>query len=240
MTTIDESLETFHAWSPSHWAAIAGTVVIAFALAAVRRRVRGEPGRARRLDVTLAALATVAWIVTQVFQMTRDEFPARTALPLHWSDLIALAVPVALYTQWRWVRAVVYFWGLALGMLAFLMPDLRVGPARLGYWLFWVAHMIIFAGIVYELVGRDLRPGWRDLGRAVAAAVVYGMLIVPFNAVTGYGYGYLGPDHAEQPAALAYFGRWPWRLAPLALTGAAVMAGLTVPWVVGRRGSGAR
>jgi hypothetical integral membrane protein (TIGR02206 family) len=228
-TTSHHPLQTFHPWSASHWGAILGTLICCAMLAGLRRRWRGRPA-ARRLDMTLATSAAVIWFTTQLLQAASDEFPARTALPLHVSDLTSLAVPVALVTCWRWARCVVYFWGLALGSLAFFLPDLRAGPAKLGFWLFWVAHLVIMLGVVYETVGRDFWPGWRDFGRACRVSLLYAALIVPFNAATGYGYGYLGPEHPGEPAILRHFGNWPFRVVPIVLAGLAGMALLTVPW----------
>jgi hypothetical protein len=63
------------------------------------------------------------------------------------------------------------------------------------------------------------------------------MLIIPFNAATGFCYGYIGPDHANQPPAIAYFGPWPLRCVFLILTGLAGMALLTLPWQFSTRRS---
>src|SRR5688500_18545773 len=108
--TGETPLQTFSAWSASHWAAIAATAIAAAALSFTRRRLEGAPTAARRLDRTFAAVAAVSWVATQLLQGLLDEFPAGTALPLHISDVAALTVPVALWTTWRWARAVLYYW----------------------------------------------------------------------------------------------------------------------------------
>jgi hypothetical integral membrane protein (TIGR02206 family) len=235
MMIADDPLQTFSAWSASHWAAIAAAIIASAALALARRRQRRAPLTARRLDRAFAAFAAVTWLVTQVLQASLDEFPAGTALPLHVSDLTALVVPLALWTGWRWTRAVLYYWGLALASLAFLLPDLRHGPARLGYWLFWLPHVVIITAVVYDLVGRGFRPGWRDFYRAACASLLYAALVTPFNAVTGYSYGYLGPERQGEPSVLSGFGPWPWRVAPIVASGLAGMAVLTVPWELSER-----
>jgi hypothetical integral membrane protein (TIGR02206 family) len=228
-------VNTFTRWSPSHWGAIVVTLTVAAAMAAARRRLRDNPPAGRRLDLAFATVAAVTWVATQILQATLDEFPATTALPLHVSDLTALAVPIALLAQDRWSRAIVYFWGLALATpLAFLMPDLGAGPARLGYWLFWLPHLLIFTTAVYDIVARGYRPGWPDYRRAAIVSIVYSLLIVPVNAVTGFFYGYLGPPHAGEPAALAIFGPWPWRALTIVLTGLLAMALIALPWEIKR------
>jgi hypothetical integral membrane protein (TIGR02206 family) len=151
-------------------------------------------------------------------------------LPLHVSDLTLLAVPIALWTSWRWSRAIVWCWGVALCTLAFIIPDLRDGPARLGFWTFWIGHITILAATVYEVAGRGYRPGWRDFARAAVLSTIYVALMLPFDALTRFNYGYVGPDQPSQPPALRYFGPWPWRVAAILLTGVAAMALATLPW----------
>ena len=230
MPTPDDPLATFRPWSLAHWAAIVAAMGLAALLASLRRLSRKRPAEAGRLDARLAAFAALTWLATQLLQARTGAFDARNALPLHVSDLTALAVPLALWTCWRWVRCVVYYWGLALASLAFVLPDLRDGPGRLGYWLFWVAHAVILLGVAYETIGRGYRPGWRDFRLAVGVSMAYATVMIPFNAATGYTYGYLGPPHAAEPAALAFFGPWPLRVVPIILAGVAAMALLTVPW----------
>jgi hypothetical integral membrane protein (TIGR02206 family) len=118
---------------------------------------------------------------------------------------------------------------VALCTLAFIMPDLRDGPARLGFWLFWGTHVTILAAAVYDAVGRGYRPGWRDFATASISATIYALVILPFDALTKLNYGYIGPDQPSQPAALRYFGPWPWRAAAMLLTAIAAM--FVVTWL---------
>jgi hypothetical integral membrane protein (TIGR02206 family) len=229
-----DSLATFHAWSAVHWAVIGATIVISVSSAFWRRSWDHRSAAARTLDRSLAVLTFIIWIAIQVLQLVRDDFSAGTALPLHVSDLTLLAVPIALWSSSRWASAVVYCWGLSLGSLAFLIPDLRDGPAKLGFWLFWSGHVVITAAIVYEIVGRRFRPSWADFRRAATLALVYAILIVPFNAVTGHSYGYLGPDQPNQPAVLRAFGPWPRRVTPVFLTGVIAMSLVVAPWQIRR------
>jgi hypothetical integral membrane protein (TIGR02206 family) len=217
-------LDTFHAWSLTHWVVIFGCIIVSITLAAMRRKV-GRP-----LDLVLAPLTAVSWLVIQLVQATSERFSLNTSLPLHVSDLTLLIVPIALWTQRRWTRAILYYWGLALGSLAFLIPDLHDGPAHIGFWFFWIGHTIIIAAVVYDLFGRDYRPTWGDFAIAALASTIYAAVIVPFNAITHLSYGYLGPDQAAQPAILHHFGPWPLRVVPLVLTGLFAMAALTLPW----------
>jgi hypothetical integral membrane protein (TIGR02206 family) len=224
MPTTTHSLDMFAAWSIVHWLVIVATILISIALVFLRRRM------GRRLDAGLAILTAIIWLTIQLVQLLSDEFSAGTSLPLHVSDLTLLAVPISLSTCSRWSRALLYCWGVALGSLAFIIPDLHDGPAKLGFWTFWVGHITIIAAVGYELAARDFRPTWRDFARAAALTTIYVVLIVPFNALTGHSYGYLGPAHATEPAVLKLFGPWPLRVIPVVITGLAAMALVTLPW----------
>lgn len=226
-------MDTFRAWSAAHWLVIAATVVLAVVLSALRRGA--ERGNGKRLDRALAIVATAIWLVINAWQIGSDAFSPATALPLHVSDLTMLAIPIALWTSWRWSRAVVYYWGLALGSLAYITPDLRDGPARAGFWLFWTGHVMMMVAIAYDLWGRGYRPGWGDWRIAALISIAYAAAILPINALTRYSYGYLGPDQPGQPALLDLFGAWPERVVPIVLTGLAAMALLTLPWTLAAR-----
>ena len=226
--------DTFTPWSLAHWLVIVVTALLAILLSLLRRRLR-DGGVARKLDVAFAILAAAAFVTINVWQLVSGEFTWNTALPLHVTDVTMLCVPIALWTSRRVPRAIVYYWGLALGTFAFAIPDLHAGPARIGFWIFWTSHAVMMIAIAYELLGRGYRPGWRDFRIAAMASIAYAAMIVPFNWSTGYSYGYLGPDQPGQPALLSRFGRWPARVAPILVAGIALMALLTLPWRVGRR-----
>jgi hypothetical integral membrane protein (TIGR02206 family) len=226
--------QTFRAGSASHCAVIVVVAVVAATMAVIRSRQRDQPSSraGTTLDRAFAVVAAVAWLFINARQLLGGDFARGTVLPLHVSDLTELAVPFALWMSWRWARAVVYYWGLALGSLAFIIPDLHDGPGRIGFWLFWSGHTIIMTAIVYDLFGRGYRPAWRDWAIVAAISLAYAALVIPFNAVTGDSYGYLGPDRPGQPALLALFGPWPMRVVPIVVAGIAGMAVLTLPWTL--------
>ena len=226
---------TFTPWSLAHWLVIVVTALLAMLLSRLRCRLRRDAAIARKLDIAFAILAAVAFVVINGWQLVSGEFSWNTALPLHVTDVTMLCVPIALWTSRPIPRAIVYYWGLALGTFAFAIPDLDAGPARVGFWIFWTSHALMMIAIAYELVGRGYRPGWRDFRIAAMASIAYAAVIVPFNGSTGYSYGYLGPDQPGQPALVSRFGSWPARVMPILVTGIALMALLTLPWTLLQR-----
>ena len=199
-------------------------------------------GRALRKDTelalrqTLAALAVCYWLAYNIWWNWHG-IDWRIGLPLQICDLNGLIAPFALLTGQRWARATLHFWTAALTLQAFIQPALTAGPASLVFWAFWCAHTIIAACAVYDIGVLGFRPGWRDLGRAVAVSAAYGALVVPLNAWLGSDYGFVGnpaPDIAIPPFVEA-LGPRPQRAIILAALVPLGFVAVLLPWRIARR-----
>jgi hypothetical integral membrane protein (TIGR02206 family) len=201
-------------------------------------------GRALRPDAEailrrlLAALAVCYWLAYNIWWNWNGLDP-RTGLPLHICDINGLIAPLALLTGWRWARATLYFWTAALTLQAFIQPALTAGPASLVFWAFWTAHTIIAACAVYDIGVLGFRPGWHDLGYALAVSAVYVALIVPLNLWLGSNYGYLGNPAAENeiPPFVRALGPWPQRAIILVVLAAFGFVVVLLPWRIAARRS---
>ena len=185
----------------------------------------------------LAALAVCYWLAYNIWWNWHGIDP-RNGLPLQLCDFNGLMAPLALVTGWRWVRATLYFWTAALTVQAFIQPSLTEGPASPVFWTFWAAHTIIAACAVYDIVVLGFRPGWRDLGCAVIASVVYVVLIVPVDLWLGANYGFVGipPAGVGIPPFVDALGPWPQRAIVLVALVPLGFVVVLLPWlVVGRR-----
>lgn len=236
MLTIVAESQAFQPWSGTH----AAVVVVFFAgtafLVSWRRRSGGDGSRP--LDRGLAIGAAVLWLVVNGWQMLPGRFTAAQSIPLHLCDLTLLAVPLALGAGFWWARAILYFWGLGLSSQGFFTPDLQDGPARAGFWFFWLSHAAVVGGAVYDLAGRGYRPTWRDCGFALLAGFGYAAVVLPLDVLKGYNYGYLGETPpGQQPTLIDKLGPWPGRVVLIALLVSAAMALLMVPWELARRWS---
>ena len=106
---------------------------------------------------TLAALAVCYWLAYTTWWNWHG-LDLRTGLPLQVCDFNGLIAPLALLSGWRFVRATLYFWTAALTLQAFIQPALTAGPAALVFWAFWMAHTLIAACAVYDIVVLGLSP----------------------------------------------------------------------------------
>jgi hypothetical integral membrane protein (TIGR02206 family) len=181
----------------------------------------------------LAALAVCYWVAYNTWWNWHG-LDLRTGLPLHICDFNGLIAPLALLSGWRFVRATLYFWTAALTLQAFIQPALTAGPASLVFWAFWVAHTLIVACAVYDIVVLGYRPCWSDLGRALIVSAGYVALVVPINLWLGSNYGYLGNPAAvsEVPPFVHALGPWPQRAVILVALVPLGFVAVLLPWLI--------
>jgi hypothetical integral membrane protein (TIGR02206 family) len=231
------SMDVFVPFSGLHALALAVCAPLIAAPTMLGRALRRDRQAAEpALRRALAAAAVFYWLAYNIW-WNRHGLDLRTGLPLHICDLNGLIAPFALLTGRRWARATLYFWTSALTLQAFIQPALTAGPASLVFWAFWTAHTIIAACAVYDISVLGFRPGWRDLGHALAVSTVYAALIVPLDVALGANYGFLGNPAAasEVPPLIDALGPWPQRAIMLvALVIFGFLAVLT-PWLIAVR-----
>jgi hypothetical integral membrane protein (TIGR02206 family) len=195
-------------------------LLIAAPSLAGRRLQKNAEATLRR---TLAALAVCYWLAYNIW-WNWNGLDLRTGLPLQICDFNGLVAPLALMTA-------------ALTLQAFIQPALTAGPALLVFWAFWAAHTIIAACALYDIAVLGFRPGWNDLGRALAASAVYVALVVPINLWLGSNYGYIGnpADIKEIPPFVDALGPWPQRAIILLALAPLGFVVVLLPWLVAAR-----
>jgi hypothetical integral membrane protein (TIGR02206 family) len=228
-------MQSFRPFSTTHALVVLAFAAVVAGLVLRRRRLaRSNPATADAIDRQLGVVAVAVWLFTTVFPFLPRYYDLANALPLHVCDFTIIAVPLALLTGWRPAQTITYFWGVGLSTQGFITPDLRHGPAAMGFWLFWSVHFVIVGGALYEVAARGYRPTWKDCGLAVAAGAVYVALVLPFDVATGLNYGYLGRGAPGQPSLVDALGPWPGRVVVMMGLGLVVMALLTLPWELAR------
>jgi hypothetical integral membrane protein (TIGR02206 family) len=225
-------MDTFRPFTLTHGAVVLAFILLVTATFVARRSRRATPA-GDMLDRRVGLLAVIAFVITNAWPLMPFHFRLDWSLPLHGCDVTTLCVPIAILTNWRPARALVYFWGLGLSTQGFITPDLQDGPARMGFWTFWLAHFFVVGGALYD-VARGFRPTWRDYRFVLGVSVAYVALILPLDLVLGVNYGYLGPAKSDQPTIVDALGPWPWRVGIMFALGAGAMALLMVPWEIAR------
>ena len=82
----------------------------------------------------IAVVCLLIWVTVKVFRVLPSRYDPSKAIPLQVCDWVGLVAPLAIWTGWRPLRAILYFWGLGLSSQAFIQPDLAEGPADPSFW----------------------------------------------------------------------------------------------------------
>jgi hypothetical integral membrane protein (TIGR02206 family) len=205
------------------------TVIGAVLLVRFGRRHRDTPAEKR----FTRAFALVQWVVTLGFMavwLTPRLFVLGQSLPLHLSDLLRLVTAYALWSRRPWAFALTYYWGLTLNPQALLTPDLKpdIAPV-LEILSYWIQHILVMWAVVYLTWGLGMRPTWRSYRLALAATLVWAVVVFWINRAIGTNYGYLNAKPAGT-SLLDLMGEWPWYLVVGFGVAAAVWALITWPW----------
>ena len=224
----------FENFSALHLATVLFFAALWLALVVIGRRVAGGP-LAARWRGCLCAWMALAWLAANGGQLLPSVYVASENLPLQICDIAGILAPLALWRRSRLLLGVLYFWGLGFRVQAIATPDLHHGPASIAFWMFWIPHANITGAAVYALVVEGFRPRWRECAQAYALALLYLALILPFDLLTGFNYGYVGPVTLPQPTLLDLLGPWPWRIGAMMAAALAGFILLQLPWVMASR-----
>lgn len=237
--TLADWLTDFHAFSLQHLVS-AGffiTVMVLIIREGLRRRKLPDQGRSERMlryrwgvgILIYQAIETAWWFLPGHFSWEKS-------LPLALCDLAAWTAGIALITEGRNARTLLYYWGLCLSSQAFATPILHEGHgmATPRFWFFFIGHTNIVGAAWYELIVGRYRPSWRDCAFAVLASMCYVGLIVPLNIGLNVNYGFMGPTD-NQPGIVQFLPHWPWRVHGVIGGGLVLYTLATVPWRLVRR-----
>lgn len=227
-------LETFTPFTLFH-VVVAGLFAFTmFAAALLGRRWRGTERELRFRS--FFCWGTIVWqAMAVVYWAWPTHFDIQESLPLHLCDVAAWVAPLALLTQRRWMRGVLYFWAIGLSTQAFFTPVLQEGLAHPKFWFFWIGHTQIVGAAIYDVVALGFRPTWRDFRSGVIANAVLFAVVMPLNLAFGLNYGYVGNLEPEHPTLISRLGPWPLRVLWIVLIVHGVMLALWLVWPLADR-----
>ncbi|HED52617.1 MAG TPA: TIGR02206 family membrane protein [Phycisphaerales bacterium] len=226
-----EPTPSFHMWSMTHIIVMLVSALVVWAVVAdANRRRRKSPPDAEAFNrwLGIGILAFEVWHNLYWAFWHGKGFNIQESLPLHICDLAGLLAGFALLFPNRRLLALMYFWGMGLSSLSFLIPVLKLGPAHLEFWTFWISHLIVVGGAVYVVAAMNFRPKPRDLIFAISVSLAYGGFALLLDIWLGTNYVSLGKN--SPPAE--FLGPWPQRVPLLALAGVLLMTLTWVPWAI--------
>lgn len=207
-------------------------VLLAGVAAVVGACVLGRRWAGRRAEKTLRFTwvgFTIVWQTFAVAWFLVWDYDLATSLPLQLCDIAAWIAPLALLTQLRVLRAILYFWGIGLSTQAFITPITTDGFGHVGFWIFWLGHLQIVGSAIYDVAVLGYRPRFADLVSVVLISFGYLALVLVVNELTGGNYGYVGRATPRTLTIVDRLGPWPARVIWIGLI---VQAVLFAAWAV--------
>lgn len=195
-------------FSRLHLAIVAAVPALAATLAAW---VRDRPARSRAVRLALAAGIAAAKVAQYALLGAHGGVAPPRGLPLELCDVAGALAVVALVRPAAWVLDVVYYVALAGTGMALLTPDVGAPWPSWPAAVFFVAHGLVVASVLFLVWTGALVPrrgAWR---RALVAVNAYALALLVFDLRFGVNYMYL----LEKPVSgtiLDAFGPWPWYL----------------------------
>ncbi len=224
----------FRPFTTNHAFVVIAFVGLVIALCSIGRRVRGTSAEPR-LRFSLGITALVIWGWSQVHWLQPRLFVWSESLGLHVCDLGGLVAAAAFLSNHRWLRSLLYFWGIVLCTQAFVTPIVTEGPDTVRFWLFWLSHAAIVGLAIFDFVAGGFAPTFVDLivSILITAAYVAAMFVLDF--LTGWNYGYVGNVPSDTPTLLDHLGPWPWRVLVQVALGVIGFTLAWIPWEIARR-----
>lgn len=219
----------FHAFGALHGYTVLGFSLLWCVLIGIGLRLRGTAAQTPWRAV-LSVAVLLAWLLANGVQLLPGKFVASVNLPLQVCDIAGLLAGIALWLRQRLLFALLYFCGVGFSSMAMATPELVSGPTHIDFWTFWVPHANLTGAACYILVVEGFRPRWRDCLHCYGFALLYLVLILPFDLLTGFNYGYVGPVTLEQRTILDWLGPWPWRIGSMMVVAAFAFALMQWPW----------
>ncbi len=221
----------FHAFSPSHWLAMALMFAVAAALVAITRT---KPAADKALRYGLAFFLLADWVVYLGFFYVKGWITIGNILPLNLCDWATIAVAVSLIRPKQRSFELAYFWALAGTLLASITPDLEFDFPDIRFILFFFYHAIIITSVLYMTFGLRMRPVLASIPRVAAWTIGYIAVAGAADWMLGTNYGFL----RAKPAVHTLFDAmppWPWYIAESFAIGLTAMAVLYAPYFIADR-----
>lgn len=200
----------FHLLGNQHLSMIFLTILLALGLTRMSKKHLSRELQIRlgRCMTLIMATAVIGWIFLRI---ALGEFDYKTDLPFDICNMVALLLPLMMWTPAFRVHEIIYFWIFAGTTQAVLTPHLLDGFPHFTFIKYWTVHggLVVFA--VYATVVYELKPTWKSLWRSFLMLQTYIILLLGINLILGSNYAYL-MGKPPTASALDYLGDYPWYL----------------------------
>lgn len=180
------------------------------------------------LLLPLLELAQIIWYKSV------GEFSFGYTLPLHLCSLMSIILPIMSFSGNKLLKEYAYAMGLAPALLTLITPDVYYYPVfSFIYLQTMLVHGIICFIPLFMIFAMDFKPDIRQLPKVVGMLVVFAILIVPVNFITGGNYFFLRyPAPGSPMESFAKMVGSPWYLIPTFLLGCVLWTILYLPFTL--------
>lgn len=134
-------------------------------------------------SVLVLEIIRMVWIV----MIGNSEILPVALLPLHLCGLMAIFIPLAVYTKNEILIEFVYIGGLAGAGMALLTPDVAMYPLlSLQYLQSMIIHAFIFLSGLYFIVVENYRPNIKNVFKVLALFALLALLVTPINMLLAH------------------------------------------------------
>ncbi len=200
----------FRNFTPFHFVTLGVCIALIAGACVLGWRWRGTVGEPR-LRWAWAVSILLMQVPSNYYYLYVD-WSFANSLPLHVCDITVLVAAFAMLTDARWLKTVLYFWGIGLSTQGFITPVVTTGLETAWYWFFWTNHLQIIGSAVYLIVVMGYRPTRRDFMTVAMVSLGYVAAILAFDVWFGVNYGYVGNRTPKIPTLIDKLGPWPLRL----------------------------
>jgi hypothetical integral membrane protein (TIGR02206 family) len=213
-----------HLWTLTLIAIVASILVFTV-------RLVGNPGVARSVAFSLAALLVANTAITYGARLAADRFDVSTWLPMHLCDWASIAVVLALCFRWQWSYDLAYFWGLGGTVQALLTPDIVADFPTIWFFVFFIGHGTVIVSVIFLTLVLGMRPYPQSLLRVFLWSNVYLLCAGLVDYLFDANYGYLC-EKPQRPSLLDYLGPWPIYIGALEIVAAFTFFVLYLPFFI--------
>ncbi len=228
----------FKVFTPFHFITLAICVALIAWACRLGLRWRGTI-KEKRLRWAWASFILLVQIPSNYYYLYLD-WDFANSLPLHVCDLAVLIAAFALLTNARWLKTMLYFWGIGLSTQGFITPVVTTGLGTAWYWFFWTNHLQIIGSAVYLLVAMGYRPTRKDFLTGAMISLAYLAAILWFDLRFEVNYAYVGNLKPKTPTLIDKLGPWPQRLYLIMGIVVSLFAAMWLVWPVVYRVMGKR
>lgn len=200
--------DNFTTFGFQHLVMISLTIVLSIALPLVAKRFMTE--QQQLLINRIMIVIIFGWTMLYIFiKIGLGDFDYKDTLPLDICNVIALLLPLFMWTPDFKAHQILYYWILAGTLQGVLTPHLDNGFPNYTFFKFWVLHAGLVIYTIYITVVFGFFPTLKGIWHAFLALQVYIVFILIVNYILKSNYFYI-LEKPPSPNLLDYFPPWPW------------------------------